>query len=684
MKNYPSTWNNRISQLLIVLLLITACNKKFDAPPINTDPDVAVDMTIAELKSRYQGVGIFQTITEDKTITGIVTADDRSGNFFKQIVIQDETGAIPVLLDGNSVYTSYPIGRRVFVKLKGMMLGDYGGTIQLGLDSTRSDAGYLNVGRIPMAQFDQFIIKGSYGNTVTPMIITPADLSTNITNRLQSMLVQFDHFQFADGDTSKTYADPEKKISAVNFTIRNCEKKTMVLRNSSYASFAALKLPKGNGSIVGINSIFNGTQQLLIRDTGDVHFNEPRCGTGPLVPKTIAALRQLYQGAAVEMDRYAVGGTVISDPASKNTASGTILLQSGNRGIAVYFGGSVTYHIGDSVVLNLSDADSLISYRGSLELKLNKDFVKLTPVATGRKVTPVVKTINAVNSMLDLPPGDPGNFESTLITIEQASAAPGTFSGSHALTDATGSIELYTQTGATFALQTIPTGAQSWTGYAGNFNTTKQFSIRNTNDVTGFEPSTFFSALFDFKEVTDSTGTTDPTALPVVSNLVFTPFKAVGVGTKPTASGRFSFSSWPTGATDASEIFSGKPDEGKYYEVTITPSAGSGMDLFSIAFTLRRSGTGIRQAVVRSSIDNFKENLPVSVDPGNKNMRIVPENIFQVNDASTSANEGCVVKPGAAFMNLKVPVTFRFYGFNAESAAGTFSIDDVRIGGSIR
>ena len=684
MKNYPSNWNKQISRLLIVLLLMIACNKKFDVPPINTDPDVPVNMTIAELKSRYQGVGIFQTITEDKTITGIVTADDRSGNFFKQVVIQDETGAIPVLLDGNNVYTSYPVGRRVFVKLNGMMLGDYGGTVQLGLDSFRSDAGYLNVGRIPMAQFDQFIIKGSYGNTVTPVVITPADLSTNITNRLQSMLVQFDHFQFADGDTSKTYADPEKKISAVNFTMKNCEKKTMVLRNSSYAGFAALKVPGGNGSIVGINSIFNGTQQLFIRDTGDIHFNEPRCGTGPLVPTTIAALRQLYQGAGVEMGRYAVGGTVISDPDSKNMASGTVLLQSGDRGIAVYFGGSATYHAGDSIVLNLSDADSLISYRGSLELKLNKDFVKPAPVATGKKVTPAVKTINAVSTMLDLPLGDPGNFESTLIRIEQAGADPGRFSGSHVLADATGSIELYTQTGAVFALQTIPAGTQAWTGYAGNFNTNKQFSIRTANDVTGFVPSTSFSALFDFEAVTTSTGTTDPTALPVISNLAFTPFKAVGVSTKATVASRFSFSNWPAGATDASDEFGGKPDEGKYYEVTITPSAGSQMDLFSITFTLRRSGTGIRQAVVRSGIDNFKGNLPVSADPGDENVRIVPVNVFQVKDASTSANEGCAVNPGAVFLNLKAPVTFRFYGFNAESAAGTFSIDDVKIEGNVR
>lgn len=210
-KSFIRICKSTVKFLLPGILLLLACNKKFDEPPINEDPDIAVTMTIAELKARYQGVGFFQNIEEDKTITGVITADDRSGNFYKQIVIQDETGAIPILLDGTNVYTSYPVGRRVFVNLKGLMLGDYGGTIQLGLDSSRSGAGYLNLGRIPSVQFDLFITKGSYGNSVAPKVITPADLSVNILNPLQSTLVQLDHFQFADGDTAKTYGDPSKK-----------------------------------------------------------------------------------------------------------------------------------------------------------------------------------------------------------------------------------------------------------------------------------------------------------------------------------------------------------------------------------------------------------------------------------------------------------------------------------------
>lgn len=667
--------------LFFTLVLLIACNRIFDAPPVNTDPEIPVNMTIAALKERYQGYGIFQKIYDDITIAGVVTANDRSGNFYKQVVIQDETAAIPVLLDGNSIYTSYPVGRRVFIKLKGMMLGDYGGTIQLGLDSVR-DGDYLNLGRIPVVQFDQFIVKGSFGNTVVPKVISPADLTTNIKDPLQSMLVELEGFQFAARDTSKTFADPEKKVSAVNVTLSNCEQQSIVLRNSSYASFAALKIPGGNGTITGIYSIFNATQQLFIRDTGDVQFLQPRCGQGPAVPITITQLRQQYKGASIALDRYTMGGTVISDAGGGNMAAGLMVLQSGNSGLLVHLDGTVSYHIGDSVVLNLIDADSLINDHGVLQLKLNKAFEQPAPVATACTVIPAVRTIGALNAALELPPEDAGNIESTLITVLQASVEPGPFSGWHALGDDSGTIGLYTREAAAFASGILPSGPQSWTGFAEKRDDLPQFYIRNTNDVTGFVPSTPFTVLFDFGAVSDATGAADPTPLPVAGNLVVTSFKAVGVGDHSTAGGRFSFSGWPTGAINGSDVLSGSADEGKYYEVTIGPSPGVLLNLFKLSFTIRRSGTGVRQVVVRSGRDQFKKNLPVLVDAGNQRIQIINQNTFQISDASTTDNTGCVVSMGTAFMELKGPVAIRFYGFNSESAGGTFSIDDVRITGS--
>src|SRR5690606_3193327 len=110
--------NNFIHQLILLILIAViaiSCNRRFDAPPENADPEISITLTIADLKARYKAIGDFKKIEDDPVISGVVIADDRSGNFYKQIIIQDETGGIPLLMDANNVYTQYPVGRRVFV-----------------------------------------------------------------------------------------------------------------------------------------------------------------------------------------------------------------------------------------------------------------------------------------------------------------------------------------------------------------------------------------------------------------------------------------------------------------------------------------------------------------------------------------------------------------------------------------
>lgn len=181
------------------------------------------------------------------------------------------------------------------------------------------------------------------------------------------------------------------------------------------------------------------------------------------------------------------------------------------------------------------------------------------------------------------------------------------------------------------------------------------------------------------------TGTTDPTPVPTATGVAFGSFSAVGTPTNPNSIDRFSFTNWPLGASNGSDNFSGIVNPNEYYSVTLTPQAGFVVTLSSITFTLQRTTTGIRQYVVRSSADNYATNLPASIAQASANLSVVAGNIFQVIDASTSnlAYLGSTVTlGGTGYTNVSGPVTFRLYGFNAEMASGTFSIDDVKITGS--
>lgn len=666
--------------LIILLAFISyACNRQFDEPPSNADPEVDVTITIMQLKSRYAAIGNFQRIEDEQVISGIVVADDRTGNFYKQIVIQDETGGIPVLLDANNVYTQYPVGRRVFVKLKGMMLGDYGGTIQVGLDSSRSDDGrFLNLDGVPQSLFDKYLVKGSFNNIVTPKLVKPAEFTKKIDDPLLSCLVQIEKAEFKDADVNKTYADPSKTTSAVNFTISTCEKQNIVLRSSSYARFAALNVPDGNGTLTGVPSVFNGTMQLFIRDTSDVQFIRTRCSGQTAMPvlKTIAELKAYTTGDSTIPAGVYIKGVVVSD--TKNEASGNYRLQDATGGIQVRFAAS-------NADPKAAAGDSLTVTVGGLSLSLFNGGLQVNGAAVATKsgtgsVIPREVTIAQIKNNLRA-------WESTVVLIKNVVIAVESSSSvgvNYIINDATGSISTFVRNTAGIIM---PAAAASLTGYVSAFQASAegnspeaQLTLRRQSDIEGGTGGAF-SAVYDFAGVTSSSGTADPTPVPTVEGLSFGSFKAVGVSSNSSASGRFSFSTWPAGATNGSDVFTGSADMDKYYEVTITPGDGKRVDLKKISFTLQRSGTGIRQVAVRSGIDNYKANLPASIFPENANLSVVSTDIFQVADAATTAQEGCVISLGAGYTSLSTAITIRFYGFNAEAAGGTFSIDNVKIEG---
>jgi trimeric autotransporter adhesin len=223
-------------------------------------------------------------------------------------------------------------------------------------------------------------------------------------------------------------------------------------------------------------------------------------------------------------------------------------------------------------------------------------------------------------------------------------------------------------------------------------------AIGMTRDVLGILLATLvagevsaqtFNATYDFSAVTAGAGgTTDPTPPPVASGVTFSPVTAVGYSGNPNAGGRFSWQNNPTGGVDATNDFSqfsGSLSLVTFFEVSLTPLGAVVLDVNSISFTMQRSGTGIRSYAVRSSVDGYAANLPASITPANANLGVGTGNEFRwMLDAITTAQNGNTVTPGGAHSNLNSSVTFRFYGWNAEGSAGTFSIDNLTFGGSTR
>lgn len=251
------------------LLLQTGCVKdKFEVPDQNVpNAGLTANMTIAHLKSAYSGAldSIGETIPGDTilhpVIQGIISATDESGNIYKTLYIQDNTGGIQIAVDRTSLYTTFRIGQKILVKLSGLYLGNYGGVIQIGyIYGVAPDP--ASIGRIPNILIDQHIFRdGLPGTAPVPLERTVTSLSGNDMN----MLVVLRKVHFAE--VGSVFAEPQ---TTINRTILDSAGNQIILRNSGYANFRADLLPKGEGDIVGIFSAYNGTNQLYIRDLNDI------------------------------------------------------------------------------------------------------------------------------------------------------------------------------------------------------------------------------------------------------------------------------------------------------------------------------------------------------------------------------------------------------------------------------
>ena len=65
--------------------------------------DLKVTSTIAHLKELYAKHGVLKIQDDDMVIAGKVISDDHSGNIYRELYLQDETGVISVKIGLSSL-----------------------------------------------------------------------------------------------------------------------------------------------------------------------------------------------------------------------------------------------------------------------------------------------------------------------------------------------------------------------------------------------------------------------------------------------------------------------------------------------------------------------------------------------------------------------------------------------------
>ncbi len=227
-------------------------------------------ISIKQLK-RLHVMGQVEPIRHEWMIQAVVIANDEYDNWYKSIVIQDSTAGIVLLLDGQNLYQDYPVGAKIRLRLKNLLLSDYRRMIQL-VAAVDSSSGSLLTGGIPVPLFKQYLELVQDNYPIVPLKVQ----FKNLHDSLQGRLIQLIGIEFSAADTAQTFADKKNKVGASR-ALKFCTGGTIYLRTSGYADFAGAAIPNGNGNIVGVYSVFNTEKQLLLRHPDDILFNQSRC-----------------------------------------------------------------------------------------------------------------------------------------------------------------------------------------------------------------------------------------------------------------------------------------------------------------------------------------------------------------------------------------------------------------------
>ncbi|WGH74881.1 DUF5689 domain-containing protein [Tenacibaculum tangerinum] len=451
---------------ILFIAISASCvdHNDFELPTIGPDKEYANLQSLDEIVAQYNGEPV--VFTEDVTVYGYVVSDDREGNFFKSIIIQDKpenpTVGLEVRIDDTNLGARYNVGRKIYIKLKGLALSKYFTSFQIGvLDGNSTD-------RIDTNEYINYIDRSSEIAEIIPTNLTIGEITDSHINTL----VKIDGLQ--SEEKGLTYADPDNTFS-VNRYFVSCETfESIIMRTSGFATFKSYPIPDKKGSITAIVNKFRSDYQLFIRDTNDVNFTEEYgCNNNP-TEASLADVKDLYTGSETTITQnLKVKVVITSDLSTDNISNQNAFAQDATAGIALRFSDAYDLKLGDEVEIAIGGA-KLSEFRGLLQLNIAPSSI----ISASAGTLPTPETITIEQALT-------GDYEGKLVQIEgvQFKDITGTYGGSNTFTsDCTNELTTFVRSQATFASNAVSDKKGTLTGVMSDFNG-PQIYLRNEADV---------------------------------------------------------------------------------------------------------------------------------------------------------------------------------------------------------
>lgn len=263
--------------LTLASILVTGCvnDDSYSVPNLEcTDPGLVANKTIEQIYAQATTSAV--PYAGDDIIEARLVSSDKGGNFFKIMYLTslDGTRGFSFAVNRQDLYNEYNVGRKVYIKMKGLYTQIRNNTLQIG---TLYNG---NVGQIAEADYKKVLISSC--NTVKEEELVNELTLSQINDSQIGKLIELKDVQFADNALGQNYYNPANVVgSETNHNITDASGATLIFRTGSFAEYAGTPVSNKSGRIRGILTKFGTTYQFVARYFIDIKLTEPRLGEEP-------------------------------------------------------------------------------------------------------------------------------------------------------------------------------------------------------------------------------------------------------------------------------------------------------------------------------------------------------------------------------------------------------------------
>jgi len=273
--------------LTVLTCVLNSCigSDSYSIPPLRcVDNLPATNGSLSEL-SAYKKVDPKESdiIGEDYVLEAYVSSSDETGNIYKTIFVQDDYEnpkvAAGISVDATNLYADFPVGSKVKINLKGLVVQEQNNNIKIG----SYDPSFTSVGRINPNHIGRYISRVCDSNAKNIVENTKALEFNSIGEALKNdtninKLVKINNVQFESNELTKNFAEASGVADRIITDKRGYR---LTLRNSGFSSFSNTPISpnySGVGSVTLILTRYTNksnqiTEQGYIRSLNDLDFS---------------------------------------------------------------------------------------------------------------------------------------------------------------------------------------------------------------------------------------------------------------------------------------------------------------------------------------------------------------------------------------------------------------------------